>query len=224
MEDSGVGISADAQEKLFQVFTQADSSVTRKFGGTGLGLAISKALVEGMGGKIGFRSAALRGTTFWFELPLETGQRRTDEPVVVRKFGTPANPLTVLLAEDNEVNQLVASCYLQAAGFTVTAVENGVQAYEAVGKRPFDLILMDCQMPEMDGYRATEKIRGLPVPWASTIPIIALTANAVTGDREQCLASGMNDYVTKPIDKTQLLEVIYRHLVTRLSGNAKKAA
>jgi len=213
VRDTGVGIPPDVQATLFQSFTQGNASTTRQFGGTGLGLAISRRLVELMGGEIGVNSVPGEGSTFWFTLQLgKEIPRSTDLPSKLKSDGpylnsqpAPATGVKVLLAEDNKINQMVGVRQLKKLGFEVDVVETGIQAVDARFRNQYGAILMDCQMPQMDGYKATQKIReqerelGLP-----HIRIIAMTAHAMQGDRELCLAAGMDDYLSKPIDLLNL--------------------
>jgi CheY-like chemotaxis protein len=250
--DTGIGIPSEAQKCLFQPFSQADSSITRRFGGTGLGLAISRQLVELMGGTIGVESEAGKGSTFWFtvKLPLraatlqiapgrveaegligdhkktgrESHETAPGAPGGDKAGGVPpvARPpeklrtLRILLAEDNVVNQSVARLRLARMGQTVDIVADGRAALEAAQSRPYDIVLMDCQMPEMDGFEATRKLRAWEqtqrAAGANTAPlyIIAMTASAMSGDREACLAAGMDDYVSKPVHADQLAAAIAR--------------
>ena len=218
--DTGIGLSSEAVARLFQPFTQADASTNRRYGGTGLGLSISKRLVESMGGEIGVRSLEGSGSTFWFTLVLEPAAA---EMPVLRKLPLPKDsaalpgnkPVRILLAEDNSVNQIIAVKLLEKFGFRVDAVANGLEAVAAVQSMPYDLVLMDCQMPELDGYGASEQIRALPHPRQKSIPIIAMTANAMSSDREKCMEAGMNEYVTKPVNQQELLAVISRVLTQK---------
>lgn len=212
VRDSGVGIAPEHLGSLFESFSQADSSTTRRFGGTGLGLSISKHLVTMMGGEIGVESTPGQGSTFWFTIPLRTAVAPTTPAADVAAVAKPASlsGLRVLVAEDNPVNKIIAVKMLSKLGHTAVAVSNGREALGRVQAESFDLILMDCQMPEMDGFEATGKIRALALPSLNALPIIALTANAMTGDRERCLAAGMNDYVSKPMDVSQLSAAIAR--------------
>jgi signal transduction histidine kinase/CheY-like chemotaxis protein/HPt (histidine-containing phosphotransfer) domain-containing protein len=213
IRDSGIGISDDARAKLFTRFNQADSSTTRKFGGTGLGLAICKQLVELMGGEIGVNSEPGRGSTFYFTIRCKLGE----QPTVVETVDADGSialgnrKLRILVAEDNSVNQLFIKMLLGKSGHYVDVVGDGAEAVEAVKKVHYDLILMDIQMPEMDGPTATRVIRQLERP-VGNIPIIALTANAMLGQREQYLAAGMDDYVTKPVDRSLLFAAMARAL------------
>lgn len=209
VQDTGIGISPDALERLFDAFTQADASTTRRYGGTGLGLAISRNLVELMGGELRADSKQGLGTRFWFELPFEPG-----EPPEANE-GTESRPhthrLNILCAEDYPTNQIIIRTLLEDRGHHVDIVENGRLAVEALSGKHYDLILMDGRMPEMDGATATRMIRqGGIAPDAivrqTDIPIIALTANATSEDRRQYLESGMDDFLSKPINELELHE------------------
>lgn len=208
VRDTGVGILPEQQQLIFEKFTQADLSTTRKFGGTGLGLSISKQLIEMMGGRIGLRSEPGSGTTFYFVITLPISSECDIEPAVKAPQSFSAR---VLLAEDNAVNQLVARKILSSLGLEVTVVENGALAVEKVQAEPFAAVFLDCQMPVMDGYTAAGEIRKLAMP-VCDVPIIAMTAHAMTGDRERCIESGMNEYITKPIKKEAVAEVLARVL------------
>ncbi len=201
IRDSGIGIPAEAQGGLFELFSQADGSTSRRFGGTGLGLAISKRIVESMGGEIGFESAPGTGSLFWILVPLEptVAPARPEAPV-----GRPGVSRRILAAEDNPINQLVITEHLKSLGYEVTPVANGLEALEEIQARAYDLVLMDCQMPHLDGYETTQRIRQLPGV-VGRIPIIALTAHAIREDLDKCLAVGMNDTITKPFRGETLL-------------------
>ncbi|MGJ4891882.1 ATP-binding protein [Bradyrhizobium sp. HKCCYLRH3099] len=213
--DTGIGMSPEIQAQIFDPFVQADTSITRKYGGSGLGLAICKQLCTIMGGNIGVDSQLGRGSRFWFEVRCRQGEAPvlTIEPIEA----SPDRPLDILVAEDSPIIATLISSLLVKQGFRPTIVVNGVQAIAAVFKRRFDLVLMDVQMPEMDGMSATRAIRELPPPACHT-PIIALTANALVGQRETYLAAGMNDYVTKPIQPPLLFEAIRRWALPQLPG------
>ena len=209
--DTGIGLTEDAKAKLFGSFTQADSSISRRFGGTGLGLAISKRLVALMGGEIGVDSEVGKGSTFWVEIALQPGEKPKEESQATAAAGR-LRPLRILLAEDNKVNQMVATGLLKPAGHEVDVVETGADAVTAIDwGKTYDLVLMDMHMPVMDGIEATRRIRALPAP-KNAVPIIAVTAGAMAGEIQRCLDAGMNDYVGKPINPDQLIQVILRTL------------
>lgn len=209
--DTGIGIPLDKQENIFTAFRQIDSSASRKYGGTGLGLAIAKQLATLMGGTIGYTSESGKGSTFWFTVSLEKGTSDSlSNNVQASHILIPLKAergARILLAEDNPTNQLVTQKLLEKIGHQVHIVTNGKEALEAIRIVPYDLILMDCQMPEMDGYEATSAIRNLEGK-GKIIPIIAITANAMPGDREKCLGAGMNDYLCKPVELTTLSEIL----------------
>lgn len=208
--DSGVGIAPAAMDRIWDTFAQADASTTRRFGGTGLGLSICKKLVELMGGKIGATSAPSAGSTFWFEVPLNTGRKVLTSNTV--RAPTPKAFLenkSILVVEDHSVNQRVIRWMIEVLGCQhVDVVANGSEALTALSHAPYDLILMDCHMPDMDGYTATKKIRKLSDTKKRNIPVIALTADVLRGTRKRCLESGMNAYVSKPIDIDELQQAI----------------
>ncbi|MBM3570568.1 MAG: response regulator [Alphaproteobacteria bacterium] len=209
--DTGIGISQEARERLFQSFSQADSSITRRFGGTGLGLAICQRIVDQMGGRIGVTSEIGRGSTFWFEATLTEGVEAAalGQAVPVAEAVPELRPLNILLAEDNAVNQKVIEGFLRPRGHRVTVVETGLAAIAAVLKEEFDVVLMDMHMPEMGGIAATQRIRSLTSN-KSVVPIIAVTASAMAEGVQRGLAAGMNDYVPKPVLAPVLLEAIRR--------------
>ncbi len=222
VQDSGIGIAPEQLKQLFAPFTQADSSTTRKYGGSGLGLAITKRLVEAMGGEVGAQSEPGRGSTFWFTARLQCYEggntapaplSEEDEAEAVKmallRLNKPT-PLSLLLAEDDAFNQEIALLQLEELGFQVDVADHGGLAVEKASLRTYALILMDMQMPVLDGVEATRQIRALPV--GATVPIIAMTANAFAEDRERCLAAGMNDFVTKPVEP----DVLYRVLLAQL--------
>ncbi|MCD6347885.1 MAG: response regulator, partial [Bacteroidales bacterium] len=204
IEDTGIGLTEESIAKLFQSFSQANLATSRKFGGTGLGLAISKLLSKLMKGDIGVRSQLGKGSTFWFtaQLSLPTSAQKKDDHKLIsqsQKNQQKCRSLKVLLAEDNPINQKVAQINLHNLGHEVFITKNGVECIEAFKKDRYDIILMDIQMPEMDGIEATRIIREWEKNEGSkAIPIIALTANALTGDRERFIAAGMNDHLPKP--------------------------
>ncbi len=205
--DTGVGIPAERQAALFQQFTQVDSSTSRRFGGTGLGLAIARQLAALMDGAVGLESEPGRGSTFFVELPLPVGQL-PERAITVPVVAAGSLDVRVLVAEDNAVNQLLIRRLLEKMGCTVELVSDGRQAIDAWASGRFDLVLMDCEMPETDGYEATRAIRARET--GARTPIIAVTARALSGDRERCLAAGMDDYLTKPIRPQDLRAMIER--------------
>ncbi len=240
VSDTGIGISAAAQRRLFQAFTQADGSTTRKYGGTGLGLVISKQLVEYMDGEIGVESVEGRGSTFWFtakfekqfdELePLKSISKEQHGYQPSQSSSVPTSQhtaerrrdLRILVAEDQLINQRVALHQLQELGYQADAVANGQEVLEALKKSAYDIILMDCQMPEMDGYETTAEIRQREGA-SKHIPIIALTAHASEEVRQKCLAAGMDDYVAKPV-KSKTLEKVLEHWIARPVRPARAGA
>ncbi len=207
VRDTGIGMPPEVQQRLFQAFVQADSSITRKYGGTGLGLVITRRILELMGGHISVESTVGRGTTFRFAWPLE----QAPAPATTSTDGgdTALPPLRILVAEDNPVNTRVALALLKALQQThVTCANNGKQALEQLQRDEFDVVLMDMQMPELDGLQATRQLRTLPLahqPW-----VIALTANAYAEDREACTLAGMNDFLAKPISMAALRAALLR--------------
>ena len=221
--DTGIGIPDEAQDEIFNRFAQADSGTTRKYGGTGLGLAIAKHLVEMMGGGIGVESTPGAGSTFWFTcqfaLYLDPLPKPARPELIAPLNWDQDRPIRVLLAEDNAINQEIGLAMLESLGCTVRLANTGAAALDRLKAEVFDIILMDCQMPELDGYQATRIIRdhewnssAVSSPGGRRTCIIALTANALMGDRERCLAAGMDDYLAKPFTVEQLHEVMVRWL------------
>ncbi|PYQ56958.1 MAG: hypothetical protein DMF53_24045 [Acidobacteria bacterium] len=214
VRDTGIGIPAESQGRIFGLFSQADSSTSRRFGGTGLGLAISKRIVEQMGGEIGFESRPGEGSTFWLILGLEpAAPPDLSVPKAVRPAGRHHR---ILVAEDNVINQLVVVEQLAAMGYDTVAVHNGCEALQALASGDFALVLMDCQMPDLDGYEATRRIRGGPEK-NRRIPIVALTAHATREDLDRCLAAGMDDYLTKPFVEENLRKKL-EHWLSEAGG------
>lgn len=222
VSDTGIGLPKDKFDQIFEEFTQLESSLSRTYGGTGLGLAICKKLVVLMDGKIWVESNISKGSTFFFTLSLNLAQKDQIKALEYRESAKPyprANPADkiqhkpfkgyhILLAEDFEINQEVITPILEKHGFLVTIVVNGKEALHAIQKKSIDLILMDVQMPEMDGLEATLRIRSLEDPFKASIPIIALTAHALKGDRERFLEAGMDEYLSKPVHSKKLIQTI----------------
>ncbi len=215
VEDSGIGIDAAQQKAIFGVFTQADTSMTRKYGGTGLGLAITSRLVEMMEGRVWVESEPGRGSTFHFTARLGVQEAGKDllsptqlagcEPALSPR---PASKLRVLVAEDNPVNRKLAGCLLEKRGHTAVVVESGRDALELLKAEKFDLLLMDVQMPDMDGFEATAEIRRQERASGGHLPVVAMTAHAMVGDQERCLNAGMDGYVSKPLRKDDFFAAI----------------
>jgi len=229
VSDTGIGISLAKQESIFDAFSQADSSTTRQFGGTGLGLTISRRLVELMGGKMWVESEVGRGTRFHFTARLEMGADceprdrgsvvapeplpdvAAASPQYLSAAGEQVASLKLLVAEDNAVNRLVMARLLERRGHHVTLVGSGREALDTIAKERYDLVFMDVQMPGMDGLEATAAIREDEKSYGTHLAVIALTAHAMKGDRERCLAAGMDDYLSKPIDTQELDDILRRY-------------
>jgi len=218
VSDTGIGISDDAQKKLFTPYAQADSSISRNFGGTGLGLAICKRLVEAMGGMIQIASKPGRGTTFYFILSMDYGADEAHHPAAssVQKSVV---PMSVLVVDDNIINQRVIAGLLEKDGHEMVTVSGAEGAYALLKERSFDVILMDMEMPDIDGVSATETIRRLPDPKIANIPIIAMTANARPEDVTRCREAGMNDFVSKPVNPDEI-----RIKIAPFASKGKKSA
>ncbi|CAE7227044.1 unnamed protein product [Rhizoctonia solani] len=249
VEDEGVGIADSVRQRLFQPFSQADSSTARRYGGTGLGLTISKNLVELMGGQIGLESKEGRGTCAWFSVPFQKAHEEGESMPLLPEWSNrgatlierstsyqtnddllssnvisgmaprtsgllqrPREGIWILVAEDNLINQQIALKTLRKMNFNAVAVDNGKAVLAAMERRTYDLILMDCQMPGMDGYEATLCIRQLESPEARSVPVIAMTASAIRGDKEKCLKVGMSDYLSKPVKRQALEAMLVRWL------------
>ncbi|MBV4530801.1 response regulator [Pseudomonas sp. SWRI107] len=211
VRDTGIGIDSARLETMFVAFQQADSSISRRYGGTGLGLSIARTLAERMGGQLKGTSRVGIGSTFTLEMPLALSSSPAP------RLSGAASPMTtgkhggrILLVEDNLVNQSVMEAMLRSLGFDVGLATDAAEAVELISQQPFDAVLMDCRLPLVDGYEATRRIRQLPQ--GEGLPIIALTANVLEGDRERCLAAGMNDYLSKPFKRTDLQLTLRRWL------------
>ncbi|MDM8515383.1 response regulator [Desulfobacterales bacterium HSG16] len=236
VEDTGVGIPADRTDMIFDAFSQADSSARRSFDGAGLGLNISKKLVEIMGGNIWVESTPGRGSTFYFmaELGIVDSQKATGKTILAghsqkvknvyvrNKKSETKKKIKILVAEDDPLNMRVCVELLELTGYSVFSVTNGKEAVEFFKKRSVDIVLMDVGMPEMDGIAATLKIRSM----GHTLPIVALTAHAIKGDRERCIAAGMDDYLSKPIDRQNMLKMVKKLAVSNFKKkeNASRAS
>lgn len=212
--DTGIGIDPTDQDNLFQPFTQADTSTTREFGGTGLGLTICRRIVQLMQGEIGYESTLGEGSTFWFKVPLNLASAadtaatslETDRSPEITASST-ETVLKILVVEDYEDNRILFMMLLENLGYQADAVTNGVEFLEQMAGQDYDMVLMDCQMPMMDGYEATRQLRQREGDQKHTI-IIGLTAHAMEGDRQKCLDAGMDDYMSKPVRLEALAEMI----------------
>ncbi len=214
VEDTGVGIPKDKLDTIFDKFTQADASVTRKFGGTGLGLAITEHLIKLMSGEIGVDSIEGEGSTFWFKIPYEEATKDT-KPVNLFDDTSKgvetsiSRDIKILAVDDHPINQIFVTKLLKRLEFqNVDLADNGQHALDLIENNDYNIVLMDCQMPELDGYQATRRIRDKEQGTDNHLPVIALTANAMVGDREKCLKSGMDDYLSKPIKPDKLLALM----------------
>ena len=218
VKDTGIGIAPEAQASLFKAFTQADNSTTRQYGGTGLGLTISRRIVELMGGKIDMESVVGEGATFWFTLPLQVALVNRDLPAMENVIATPTvitrtpDTVKILIVEDYPDNRDLLLFMLDALEYKADTVNNGREALARLAQQQYDIILMDCQMPELDGYQTTQVIRQREEGQVNRTVIIGLTANAMAGDRQKCLDAGMDDYLSKPIDMNNLTSLLQKWL------------
>jgi PAS domain S-box-containing protein len=224
VRDTGIGIPYEQHRRIFEMFCQADGSTSRKYGGTGLGLAIASKLVALMGGQLTVDSVLGKGSCFEFTLDVvESAFEIPDIDLKEDAFqpAAPGGTATILLAEDNKVNQMLAVRTLEKGGYRVLIANNGVEAVRLTQEQLVDLILMDIQMPEMDGFQATARIRSsAAMSGHKPIPVIAMTAHALKGDRERCLAAGMTDYISKPVRPTDLLKLVAHHIRETRSRHA----
>ncbi len=226
VEDTGIGIPKDKLDIIFDKFTQADASVTRNFGGTGLGLAITQNLIKLMDGQLGVDSIEGEGSTFWFKIPYE--EALTDVSPINLYANNLSNEeiniskdISILAVDDHPVNQLFVQKLLKRFEFhNIDLAEDGQQALDMITKKHYDIVLMDCQMPILDGYKATEILREFDVEEKRSTPVIALTANAMVGDREKCMKAGMNDYLSKPIKPEKLLAIIQKWAGDKLNNRS----
>lgn len=222
VEDTGIGIPKDKLEKVFEKFTQADASVTRKFGGTGLGLTISKQLVELMDGEIGVDSYERHGSTFWFSVPLIIPNENTKAVNLYDEndddtSSSISTEISILAVDDHPVNQVFIQKVLKKLGFkNVDLAENGEQALNYIENNHYDIVLMDCQMPIIDGYQATTLLRQKEAERGQHLPVIALTANAMVGDKEKCIKAGMDDYLSKPVRPEKLKKIMAKWITLTL--------
>ncbi|MCS6967811.1 MAG: ATP-binding protein [Cytophagales bacterium] len=219
VEDTGIGISPEMQERIFEPFTQASGETTRKYGGTGLGLSICKQLVELQGGKIYLQSQLGKGSRFSFYLPFDRVARKTSAQESTSSCLLPEEPeriskARILVVEDNPFNQALVKALLKKWNLNATIVSNGRQAIEEMSQNDYDLVLMDVQMPEIDGYKTTAYIRQMADRRKASVPIIALTASALKSEIDKCFAAGMSDFIAKPFDKQLLYQKIAQHLGT----------
>jgi signal transduction histidine kinase/CheY-like chemotaxis protein len=216
VKDTGIGVAADALARLFEPFTQADNSTARRYGGTGLGLTISARLIESMGGTMGAASEPGKGSSFWFELTLpatDAAEQPSLEPVdhgiTCAVSGPDGAPPLILVAEDNPVNQMIASRMLETLGYATDIVADGQAALDAIEQTSYAAVLMDCQMPGLDGYAATRALRR-GENGHDHLPVIAMTAHSMDGDRAKCLAAGMDDYISKPMRVSVVAQTLAR--------------
>ncbi len=219
VSDTGIGIPPEQQALVFEAFRQADNTTARKYGGTGLGLAISSRLVRLMGGDLRLESTPGQGSTFWFTIAVSPGEQPQPEYIpasAVAASDSETRRLRLLVADDNAVNQKIVRSLLAKLGHEATVAGNGMEAVAAAREAMFDVILMDVEMPEMDGFRATALIRAGEGPNRGC-PIVAMTAHAMAGDRERCVQAGMDDYLSKPISRSELIAVLRRVCPNRVS-------
>jgi CheY-like chemotaxis protein len=213
IEDTGIGIPRDKQADIFEVFSQADSSTTKRFGGTGLGTAICRKLVGLMDGSIGVVSEPDKGSLFWFEIPLGIVNQTTEEPADALLIREDAGSYRILLVEDDAINARFITTILGKAGHYVEHVTNGDEALQRLRNNSYDVVFMDMHMPEMDGVEATRCWRDMET--GDRLPIVALTANATEADRRTCLEAGMNDFLSKPVNPERLNEIVGQYTTSK---------
>ena len=213
VSDTGIGIASDKVDRLFKSFSQVDDSTTRRFGGTGLGLSISKRLAELMQGAMGVSSVEGQGSVFWFTICVGTVLVEPEKVITKQDSLQDLPPARILLVEDNLINQKVAVAMLGKLGYKPVVANNGKEALGLLVEQDFDVVFMDCQMPVMDGFEATRAIRAGVANGSPNITVIALTANAMKEDQDACYASGMTDYLSKPLQMPALITMLKKHLV-----------
>ncbi len=231
VKDTGIGIPEDKLQKVFEKFAQADASVTRKFGGTGLGLAICQQMSTMMGGNIGVESVEGEGSTFWFTIPLMEAKEgavpinQATTQLEDENISLPTNA-KILAVDDHPINRMFVVKVLKKLGFVdIDLAESGIEALEKVAENAYDIVLMDCQMPDLDGYQATTKLREIEkAAGDARMIVIALTANAMVGDREKCLKAGMDDYLSKPVTTAKLTAILKKWLPQEIGVNADTLA
>ena len=214
VRDTGIGISAEQQAKLFNEFTQADISTTRKYGGTGLGLTISQRIVELMNGTLSLESQQGQGSEFTIKVPIVQSDAKVMQSQNIQK--PDLKGIQVLIVEDNPINQIVLKKMMLDTSCSLHQANDGIEALAHLEKSDVDIILMDCQMPNMDGYQCTQKIKQNPERYGDAV-IIAITANAFEEDQKRCLVAGMDDFISKPINKDELYQCLNKWLTTRLN-------